>query len=275
MLAICGIPGFSGFFSKDQVIYGTLVHGYAWLYALGIVTAGITSYYMCRLFFVTFLGTYRGDVDPSALGMRHPELAGTSAASHDADHVEHAQNAQWFMIVPVAALIPFTVFAGWLMFGGENSPWMHFFEQQFPHPALAVPAVSETLTTWIVLAVVAVGIGIAYIRYATAGAQINAVPRLRNESIHMPAILSNAFYFDAALDWLFVKPSEFLGRFFARWLDPHLIDGAVRETVFSAQWLGALTRSFQTGLMRSYAFILVFGAACFVVYYAIVAGGFR
>ena len=275
VLAICGIPGFSGFFSKDQVIYGTLVHGYAWLYALGIVTAGITSYYMFRLFFVTFLGTYRGDVDPSALGMRHPELAGTSASSHDADHVEHAQNAQRFMIVPVAALIPFTVFAGWLMFGGENSPWMHFFEQQFPHPALAVPAVSETLTTWIVLAVVAVGIGIAYIRYATAGAQINAVPRLRNESIRMPAILSNAFYFDAALDWLFVKPSEFLGRFFARWLDPHLIDGAVRETVFSAQWLGALTRSFQTGLMRSYAFILVFGAACFVVYYAIVAGGFR
>ena len=275
VLAICGIPGFSGFFSKDQVIYGALVHGYAWLYALGIVTAGITAYYMCRLFFVTFLGTYRGDVDPSALGMRHPELAGTSPASHDADHVEHAPNAEWFMIVPVAVLIPFTVLIGWLMFGGENSPWMHFFEQQFPHPALPVPVLSEALTTWIVFAVVLVGIGIAYLRYATAGAQTNAVPRLRNESIHMPGILSNAFYFDTALDWLFVKPSEFLGRFFARWLDPHVIDGAVRETVFSAQWLGALTRSFQTGLLRSYAFILVFGAACFVVYYAIVAGGFR
>ncbi len=274
VLAICGIPGFSGFFSKDQVIYGTLTHGYTWLYVLGIVTAGITAYYMCRLFFVTFLGAYRGEVDPSALGMRHPELAGTSHNVHEMEPEEaHSPNAQWFMIVPVAILIPFTVLIGWIMLGGENSLWAHFFEQQFPHPALAVPAVSETLTTWIVLAVVVVGIGIAYVRYATATARSNAVERLRSESIHMPAILSNAFYFDVALDLLFVKTSELLGGFFGRWLDPHVIDGAVRETVISAQWLGALTRSFQTGLVRAYAFILVFGAACFIVYYAIVAGG--
>jgi NADH:ubiquinone oxidoreductase subunit 5 (subunit L)/multisubunit Na+/H+ antiporter MnhA subunit len=172
-------------------------------------------------------------------------------------------------------LIPFTVLIGWIMAGGDTSPWAHFFEQQFPHPALAVPAISEGVTTWIVLAVVLVGLGIAYVRYATAAAQSGAVERLRNESIHMPAILSNAFYFDSALDWLFVKPSELLGRFFGRWLDPHVLDGAVRETVISAQWLGTLTRSFQTGLLRAYAFILVFGAACFIVYYAVVAGGFR
>ena len=281
VLAICGIPGFSGFFSKDQVIYGTLAHGYAWLYALGIITAGITAYYMCRLFFVTFLATYRGDVDPSDLGIRHPELAGTpprqlrQAHEMEPEEAAHSPNAQWFMIVPVAILIPFTVLIGWIMFGGENSPWAHFFEQQFPHPALGVPAVSETLTTLIVLAVVLVGIGIAYVRYATATAQRNAVERLRDESIHMPAILTNAFYFDTALDWLFVKPSELLGRFFGRWLDPHVLDGAVRETVISAQWLGTLTRSFQTGLLRAYAFVLVFGAACFIVYYALVAGGFH
>ena len=123
--------------------------------------------------------------------------------------------------------------------------------------------------------VVLAGIGIAYVRYATASAQSDAVVRLRNESIHMPAILSNAFYFDAALDLLFVRSSELLGRFFGRYLDPHVLDGAVRETAISAQWLGTLTRSFQTGLVRAYAFILVFGAACFVAYYAIVAGGVR
>ncbi len=275
VLAISGIPGFSGFFSKDQVIYGTLAHGYTWLYALGILTAGITAYYMCRLFFVTFLGSYRGEVDPSQLGMRHPELAGTTHPPTDEPHEEHSPNAEWFMIVPVAILIPFTVLIGWIMFGGENSPWAHFFAEQFPHPSLAATAISEALTTLIVFVVVLAGIGIAYVRYATASAQSNAVERLRNESIHMPAILSNAFYFDTALDWLFVKPSEALGRFFGRWFDPHVIDGAVRETVISAEWLGTLTRSFQTGLLRAYAFILVFGAACFVVYYALAAGGFH
>jgi NADH-quinone oxidoreductase subunit L len=275
VLAICGIPGFSGFFSKDQVIYGALAHGYPWLYALGIVTAGITAYYMCRLFFVTFLGSYRGNVDPSDLGMRHPELAGTSHAATEEQHEAHSANAEWFMIVSVAILIPFSVLIGWIMFGGENSPWARFFAEQFPHPVLPTTPISEGLTALITFAVVLVGIGIAYLRYATANAQSNAVVRLRNESVHMPAILTNAFYFDAALDLLFVRTSQMLGRFFGRYLDPHVIDGAVRETAISAQWLGTLTRSFQTGLVRAYAFILVFGAACFVVYYAIVAGGAR
>ena len=273
VLAISGIPGFSGFFSKDQVIYGTLAHGYAWLYALGIVTAGITAYYMCRLFFVTFLGTYRGAVDPSDLGMRHPELAGTTHAATEEQHEAHSANAEWFMIVPVAILIPFSVLIGWIMFGGESSPWTRFFAQQFPHPALTPTAISEGATGLMTFIVVLAGIGIAYLRYATANAQSNAVARLRGESVHMPAILTNAFYFDAALDLLFVRSSEALGRFFGRYFDPHVIDGAVRETAISAEWLGTLTRSFQTGLVRAYAFILVFGAACFVVYYAIVAGG--
>jgi NADH-quinone oxidoreductase subunit L len=275
VLAISGIPGFSGFFSKDLVIYGTFAHGYTWLGVLGMVTAGITAYYMCRLFFVTFFGSYRGDVDPSELGMRHPELAGTSHSANEPEHAERSPNAEWFMIVPVAILIPFTILIGWLMLGGDNSPWDRFLVQEFPHPRLATPFVSERATGWITFLVVLVGIAIAYLRYATATAQSNAVERLRNESIHMPAILTNLFYFDTALDWLFVKPAEFLGRLFGAWLDPHVLDGAVRETVFSAQWLGTLTRSFQTGLLRAYAFILVFGAACFVVYYAVVAGGFR
>ncbi len=51
-----------------------------------------------------------------------------------------------------------------------------------------------------------------------------------------------------------------------------MIDGAVRDIVFWARWLGTLVRSFQTGLVRAYALILVFGAACFIVYYAVVGG---
>ena len=272
VLAICGIPGFSGFFSKDQVIYGTLEHGHVWLYALGIVTAGITAYYMWRLLFVTFFGEYRGDVDPSQLGMRHPELAGTGHT--DEPHVSHHNpRAQWFMIVPVGILMPFTVLIGWIMFGGANSPWARFFSEQFPHPALSTPAVSEGLTGLITFIVVLIGIGAAYWRYATKPALSNAIERLRGESIHMPAILTNAFGFDAALDAIFVKTSEWLGGFFGRVVDPHVIDGAVRESAITAQWLGTLVRSFQTGLLRAYALILVFGVACFVVYYAIVAGG--
>jgi NADH-quinone oxidoreductase subunit L len=273
VLAICGIPGFSGFFSKDQVIYGALEHGYTWLYVLGIVTAGITAYYMCRLLFVTFLGAYRGDVDPSSLGMRHPELAGTGHTDEPHAPAHHNPSAEWFMIVPVGILIPFTVLIGWVMFGGENSPWARFFREQFPHPVLAAPAISEGLTGAITFVVVLIGIGIAYMRYATAPALRNAIERLRTESVRMPAVLVNAFYFDLALDAIFVRGSEALGSLFGKIVDPHVIDGAVRESAISAQWLGTFMRSMQTGFLRAYALILVFGVACFVVYYAVIAGG--
>ncbi|MHB8147397.1 MAG: NADH-quinone oxidoreductase subunit L [Vulcanimicrobiaceae bacterium] len=270
VLAICGIPPFSGFFSKDQVIYGTLQHGHPWLYAVGLVTAGVTAYYMCRLLFVTFLGSYRGDVDPSDLGIRHPELAGTPAAP-DA-HAAHGHAPAWIMNVPVAILIVPTVFAGWLMYGGENSPWARYFAAQFVPNTLPAPAISEGLTGIIALVIVLAGAAIAYVRYGTASAREHAVSRLHDESVRMPALLRNAFYFDAALDAIFVRGSQAFGTLFSRYIDPHAIDGAVREVAISAGWLGALTRSFQTGLVRAYAFILVFGAACFIVYYALVGG---
>ena len=89
----------------------------------------------------------------------------------------------------------------------------------------------------------------------------------------MPAVLTRLFYFDDAIEWLFVKPAQSLGAFFGSWFDPHVVDGAVREVVFSSRWLGTLVRSFQTGLLRAYAIVIVFGAACFAVYYAVAGGG--
>src|ERR1700716_1774767 len=124
VLAISGVPGFSGFFSKDAVVYGALETGHPWLYAIGVITAGITAYYMFRLLFVTFFGAYRGNVDPSDLGIRHPELAGTAAmASSSGHHPEeeepHHHAPSWLMSGPVAILILPTIAIGWLDFGGD------------------------------------------------------------------------------------------------------------------------------------------------------------
>jgi NADH-quinone oxidoreductase subunit L len=270
VLSICGVPGFSGFFSKDQVIYGALQHGHPWLYALGILTAGITAYYMFRMLFVAFLGEYRGDVDPAELGMSRVQVTGTAANGHDAQHGAPA----WIMNAPVAILVvPSVAIGAALLFGGENSPWARFFAPLFGQQltalsGVAAPAVSEGVTSAIVFAIVVAGFAIAWQRYATRAAQANAVERLRSESIRMPAVLTNLFYVDAAIDLLLVRPAQLLGEFAGRVLDPRVLDGAVRDLVFWARWLGAVVRSFQTGLLRAYALILVFGAACFIVYYA-------
>jgi NADH-quinone oxidoreductase subunit L len=272
VLAISGVPGLSGFFSKDAVIFGALEHGHPWLYAVAIVTAGITAYYMFRLLFVTFLGNYRGNVEPTDLGIHRPNLLG-AVAPESAPHEPHKAHApDWIMNLPVGVLIVPTVLAGWLLFGGQSSPWSRFFASQFPPARVIAPGISETATSLIVLAMVVLGFVIAYWRYATPVAQADAVARLRSESLNMPAVLTNLFYFDAIITLLFVRTSQLLGTIFGRVVDPFVIDGGVRETVIASQWLGTLVRSLQTGLIRAYALILVFGAACFFVYYAWLGG---
>jgi NADH-quinone oxidoreductase subunit L len=121
-----------------------------------------------------------------------------------------------------------------------------------------------------VLVVVAAGIALAYLRYGTKAALSDSVSRLRTETVRMPPVLANAYYFDAAIDALIVKPVAAIGRFCGNIFDPVVIDGGVREVAQTATWFGHLFRSFQTGLVRGYALYIVFGVACFVVYYAVI-----
>ncbi len=264
VLAICGIAPLSGFWSKDAVIYGTLERGYPALYAIGVLTAGITAFYMFRLLFVTFFGTYRGAIDPSSLGIRHPELSGQAVEPAHDHHEAHPTSI--LMIAPVAVLMIGTIGAGLLWIAG----WRDFFAPAFAgapegHGAVFLPELGSTI---LVTAVVLVGIAIAYVRYAAPAALREAIERLRVETVRMPAPLAHAFYFDVAIDALFVKPAQALGRLAGTVLDPLVLDGAVRETSIVTAWLGHLARSFQTGLVRAYALTLVVGAACFVAYYA-------
>jgi len=279
VLAISGVPGFSGFFSKDAVLYETLLKGHPYLYAAGAITAGITAYYMFRMLFLTFFGSYRGNVDPSELGIRHPEFAGTApeVGHHAEAEAPHGHAPAWMMSGPVAVLIPFSIFIGWLQFGGENSPWARFFGNFFgpATPAPAAAPFSETASTAIVLVFVALGCAVAWLRYWRPEALENAVARVRAETVRTPALLWNAFYFDAAYDYLLVRPSRALGMLFDRVIDPHVIDGAVQEVALSARWLGHLFRSFQTGLVRVYALSIVLGALCVAAYYAVAFGGGR
>ena len=269
--AISGVPGFAGYFSKDQVIFGAYEHGYVWMWAVGLITAGITAYYMLRLFFVTFFGRYRGDMKPADVGIQSEVAQAGAAIAHDT-HEPHAEDhghaPAWIMAVPVAILGFFSVVAGYIMIG-PGSPWAQFFANSFPHETLPPMTGMEAVTTGLAVLMLICGALAAWWRYATREALENAPARLKRESETLPAILVRLYYWDDLIDWLFIKPSQKLGEFFGRWLDPHFVDGVVREIVLTNRFLGELVRSFQTGLLRAYALIIVFGAACFAVYYAL------
>jgi NADH-quinone oxidoreductase subunit L len=253
-LAITGFPGLSGFFSKDAVIYGALEHGHTWIYIAGVLTAGLTAYYMFRMFFVTFFGPYRGDVDPDVA---------------PGEHAEHAPS--WLMNVPVIVLMVPTVIAGWLSIGGTSSPWYRWFGTLFgtsENVASTPLPIPEIASTFIVLALVAAGIWVAYLRYGSPAAQAAAIDRLRGETTKMPAFITSKLWFDDAIALLIVRPAQALGHAFGTFVDPHVIDAGVRDVAWVAGALGALARALQSGLVRAYALTIVVGAACFIAYYA-------
>ena len=259
-LAIIGFPPFSGFFSKDAVIYGALERGYPLLSLIGVVTAGITAYYMCRMLFVTFLGNNRGNVPDVDLGI--------PAREHSEPHFGESAPA-WVMGAPVAILMVPSVVAGWVVFGGR---WDALFASDFaPKPESALATVlPEWLVGVVVLAFVAWGVAAAYPRYGSFDATVSAVERLRAESQRMAQPLVRAFYFDDALEALFVRPARAVGSAFMRVVDPQVIDGVVRDLVWLAGWLGREVRALQTGLVRGYALVLALGAAAFLAYFALI-----
>jgi NADH-quinone oxidoreductase subunit L len=259
-LAIIGFPPFSGFFSKDAVIYGALERGYPLLSLIGVVTAGITAYYMCRMLFVTFLGNYRGNVPDVDLGI--------PAREHGGPHAGESAPA-WVMGAPVVILMVPSVIAGWVVFGGR---WNALFTSDFvPKPESALATVlPEWLAGVVVLAFVVWGVAAAYRRYGSFDATASAVERLRAESQRMTQPLVRAFYFDDVLESLFVRPARAVGSAFMRVVDPRVIDGVVGDLVWLAGWLGREVRALQTGLVRGYTLVLALGAAAFLAYFALI-----
>jgi NADH-quinone oxidoreductase subunit L len=264
-LAIIGFPYMSGSFSKDAVIYGALEHGHPILYIAGILTAGLTAYYMFRMIFLTFFGPYRGPANaPDA-----PDAGG-----HGADHGGHAPN--WLMQFPVAILIVPTVIAGFVDFHIGNAPsyWESSFGPLFGsvsnNVAGPVWPISESVSSLIVLVLVAAGIVVAYLRYGAPAAQSASVDRLAAETKAMPLVLRRAFFFDDAIDFAIVRPARALGSAISSFVDPHIIDAAVRDLVWVAGALGVVFRKLQTGLVRGYALTIVIGAAAFIAYFALI-----
>ncbi|MGH7709377.1 MAG: NADH-quinone oxidoreductase subunit L [Vulcanimicrobiaceae bacterium] len=253
VLAISGIPPFSGFFSKDAIVYGTLLHGHPVLYAVGAITAGLTAFYMFRLLFVVFFGNDR-----------------TAAIErHDAGH--HAAGSTWTMQVPVAILIVPAVIAGLPGIGGDQSPWSRFLAPvlaAYPTPARPAPF-DELISSGLVLVCVIAGILWAYVRYGSAAATAgDAAPRLAREAAGTPALLRNAYYVDDAIWALIVRPSQALGSLISRLVDPRLIDGLVHDLVWLSGVLGAEVRALENGQVRGYAFTVTLGVVAFLAYFA-------
>lgn len=141
VIAIAGLPPFAGFFSKDEILYRAFAspnHLGVVLWAVGLLTAGLTSFYMFRLWFKTFFGAER--FDEHDLGQIH---AGENEHDEGQAHAHGVHESPWVMLLPLVVLAVLSLVGGWVgipqALGGAN----HF--EHFLDPVFAVSAVHENV----------------------------------------------------------------------------------------------------------------------------------
>jgi NADH-quinone oxidoreductase subunit L len=244
-LAIIGFPLTSGFYSKDQVLAAAFEHGdpiarFAWV--VGLLTAGLTAFYMSRLVFLTFLG------EPRWPEGRHP---------HESPPV---------MTVPLLVLGALALVAGVLLTGGSlvDGPFDQFLQPvlvgELPAP-LEVESTGQALLLSVVVTLVA-GVGLAIAWWVYLSGRLDWLTLRRRQAGAWKA-LANALYVNQAYELVTVHGGRALAAM-ADWVDRRVIDGAVDGLATAVGVLANRGRRLQTGLVRTYAVGVLSGAVLIV-----------
>ncbi len=289
-LAIAGIPPFAGFFSKDEILGQVFAstHGGKVLWVIGVITAGITSFYMFRLYFMTFYGDLKLGKD---LGEAHavPAQHG-SAQSHGHDdhgHGHEVHESPWVMIGPLIVLALGSIVAGWVgvpAFMGGSNRFEKFLapviKTETAAGATAMEHVSEAAgrpeeeqkedpsQEWLLagtsVAVALIGLFFAWLFYYKQP----GLPDRITAKIHgIYLMVLHKYYVDEGYGLLFVKPLLALSTVvFWRGVDQSVIDGLVNGAGHASQGIGNELRRMQSGNIRSYAAWVAVGGAAVLAY---------
>ncbi|MGF7041266.1 NADH-quinone oxidoreductase subunit L [Mucilaginibacter lappiensis] len=247
-IAISGIPPFSGFFSKDEILAHAYAHSTTF-YVIGVFTAMLTSFYMFRMLYLTFYGKFRG--------------------THEQEHHVHESPAS--MTIPLIVLAILSIVGGFVgvpeVLGGHHE-LEHFLAPVFEKSNAIMGEHHLLASTEYILMAFSVGVALvaliyAYIKYAKNG----SVPVADGEE--RPALTSisyHKFYIDELYDLLIRKPLDFLSTFFYNVVERLGIDGLVnglgKGTIETSKGL----RLLQTGNVGFYIFVMVLGIIAVLAY---------
>jgi len=278
VFAIAGIWPFAGFFSKDEILY----HAFTFapnpqlghlLWAVGLITAGMTSFYMFRLWFKTFFKAPRFEehlLDSHGAGVHSSK---SSTLTLEANHDSHGvHESPWIMLGPLVILAILSIVGGWIgvpqALGGLNH-FEHFLDPVFaatgtPQNALNADQVShslERILAAISLFTAAIGFFFAWLFYwrtpLTAARLATRMPAPYN-------LIANKFYIDEFYRIFLVTPLLMLSRVLEFLVDTCIVNGVPAASAAATRGLGSLTRRMQSGNIRSYAGWLAFGAAAVI-----------
>jgi NADH-quinone oxidoreductase subunit L len=249
--AIAGFPPFAGFFSKDEILASALNNPYfpkpfSWLiWTLGTVAAFCTAYYMYRLVYLTFFGSFRG--------------------THEQEHHLHES--------PATMTIPLIILAALSAAGGALLGWPHHhFLAQWLKPIFpeigGVPEAQYEISPNIEYALMLVSSAIAVLGWWIARSRFRTRGLEADEKFarNMPAVangMENKWYVDELYGKTIVRPLEGFSQFLWRGIDA-LIDGLLALLGYVVAAVGDLLRFFQTGNVRNYALMFFLGVIVFI-----------
>jgi len=253
-LAICGIPGFSGFFSKDEILWKSFssAQGNLIFWIIGFATAGLTAFYMFRLIFMTFFGKGRYD-------------------KHTAEHMHESPNSMLFALVALAVL---SLVGGWVgipaALGGGNH-FEHFLDPVFAlghsvsHASAAHHAHStEYLLMALSVVLVLVSIYFAYLLYLKKPALATS---MREKFSGLHKLIYNKYYVDEIYQALVVRPLVNFSIFLWKVVDVVLIDGFANGLAFMVKSFSSSGRTIQTGYLRNYALLFLGGVIVVLAFF--------
>ena len=262
-LAIAGVPPFSGFWSKDDILLA------AWeknrgLWLIGLITALMTAYYMSRQVFLVFYGGERwkkaADVKSEGEATAEAEhepaaadgyAAGAAAGAHG-DFKPHESPGT--MTFPLIALAVLAAIAGIL-----KSPLEHWLETVLAHPHHFASSSSTKLGLAAVAAISAIS-GILLARAIWLRGK-----KARQDSLE-PETLKRAWYVDELYQKVVEAPGRALANFSAFVVDAKIIDGTVNGVGALVRAGGSRLRGVQSGFVRSYALAVAVGAVAILAY---------
>lgn len=245
-IAIAGIPPFSGFFSKDEILSAAFAKSPVY-YVIGVFTALLTAFYMFRLYATTFMGSFRG--------------------THDQEH--HLHESPLPMTVPLMVLAFLAVTAGLLGIPEVMMPHAHWLEH-FLAPVFAdMPGAGATAgggaagaavaevspgTEW---GLMAVSVALALIGTFWAVAKFSKKPELE-EPTGFGKILANKWYVDEFYNAIIVRPLDLFAQFLV-FFDKNVIDGIVNAVGRLVQYGSRQLRLIQSGQVGAYVLLMVVG----------------
>ena len=244
-VSICGIPPFAGFFSKDEIIgeafkYGQSSGGNYVLYGLTLLTAGLTAFYMFRLWFLTF-------------GGRGGKFGGFWGGEYRGEGTPH--KVPFVMWGPLVALAIPSAIAGFWALG--NFP--AFLTGNPAAEAFENPLTSAL--TWLGVGVAALGIAVAWLMYGVQAMRADALTRNRVGAF-IYRVLLNKYYVDEVYGWI-IRNIVLGLSYGAQAFDRYIIDGVVNGSAVVIRAGGNIFRRTETGRLQNYA-AAIFGGALII-----------